>query len=101
MSQPYDVVGYTFQAATFCPRCIVPIVEGSIDYPPVASVSGLSAEGGLGLLAKALHLNRMDESSYDSGDFPKVIFRDQLDDTEMALNTCDVCEVILGTVAGD
>ena len=87
--QPFDVVAYTFHAALVCPGCIVGAVAEGGDHEPLGVPAGLTAEQGLALLAERLGVDRMNESSYDSGDFPKVVFRDQLEDAD--LEGCEVC----------
>ena len=72
--------GYTFQAANYCPDCILSVVAGE----PIENVD---AETGLDILATVRHIDRMDERSYDSGDFPKVIFSTQIEDVEL----CESC----------
>jgi hypothetical protein len=88
--QPFDVVAYTFHAALVCPGCIVgAVAKAEADNPLGVGVpAGLTAEK-LAILAERLGVDRMDESSYDSGDFPKVVFRDQLADAD--LEGCEVC----------
>ncbi len=53
----WDIVGYTFQADNYCPGCIIDQLPTGPGQP-------------------------YDETTFDSGDFPKVIFSSQLEDTE-------------------
>ena len=94
MAQPFDVVGYAFQAALVCPGCIVGAVAEGGDREPLGVPAGLTAEKGLALLAERLGVDRMNESSYDSDEFPKVVFRDHLADAD--LDTCEMCGTVLG-----
>lgn len=90
MSQPFDVVGYTFHAALICPSCIVGAVAdggGRVWGELLGVPAGVTAEEGLAIQAERLGVDRMNESSYDSGDFPKVVFRFSGADLE----GCDVC----------
>jgi len=93
--QPFDIVAYTFHAALVCPRCIVGAVADGGDHEPIGVPPGLTAEQGLALLAERLGVDRMNEATFDSGDFPKVVFRDQIQDAD--LDTCELC----GTVIAD
>jgi hypothetical protein len=94
MAQPFDVVGYAYHAALVCPACIVGLISGGEDTEPMPVPAGLTAEKGLALLAERLGVDRMNESSYDSDDFPKVVFRDQLEDAD--LDSCELCGTVLG-----
>jgi len=73
----WEVVGYTYQAETLCPACTLsalPMGDGET-FDGWYEVDGnMSPEDNLSELAAAFGIDRMDESSYDSGDFPKVIF---------------------------
>lgn len=85
----WDVIGYTFQAETLCSSCVIdalPTCEGEA-FDGWADVTGrMGAEENLNELAAAFGIDRMDEHSFDSGDFPKVIFASQVDG-----DTCDKC----------
>lgn len=86
----FDIAGYTYRAENLCPACTIkalPTGEGEA-FDGWADATGcMTAEENLSELAAAFGIDRMDESSYDSGDFPKVVFSDQLEDDE----TCDRC----------
>ena len=69
-----DIVGYSFQADIYCPTCTVEVMTGE--------ASANDAEKTLDYLADQVSLNRYDEQSFDSWDFPKVIFADQVEDTD-------------------
>lgn len=74
----FDIVGYTFNADEYCPDCIVGAYNGnSNDY---------DSETMLDILAGGKGIDRMDESSFDSGYFPKVIFASQVESAES-----DIC----------
>lgn len=75
------IAGYTYRADTYCPPCVIvqlPTGPGgefdgwalahSADYP------AMDVEQNLDEIAFAFGIDRMDEWSFDSGDFPKVIF---------------------------
>lgn len=81
-----DIVGYTFQADTYCPGCIIdqlPTGHGQL-YDGWALAPGvrMHPEDNLTEIAYAFGIDRDDETTFDSGDFPKVIFSSQLEDTE-------------------
>jgi hypothetical protein len=66
----FDIAGYMFQADIVCPDCVVGAYNGnSNDY---------DAETMLGILAGNLGIERYDESSFDSDEFPKVVFVDNI-----------------------
>ena len=71
----YDIVAYTFNADIYCPNCVVPVLSGM-------DVQVGSIESALDVLASDLGINRNDEFSFDSSEFPKVIFADQLEETD-------------------
>jgi hypothetical protein len=75
VSKSYDVVAYTYRADNFCPDCIVATLGNERD---VALASLLGTEDALTALATLRGIDREDERSFDSGEFPKVVFRDQL-----------------------
>ena len=87
MTKAWDIVGYTFQADTYCPDCIIgalPTGEGQA-YDGWALAPGadpMSTEDNLNEIAAAFQIDRQDERSFDSGDFPKVIFSSQIQDAE-------------------
>jgi len=69
-----DIVGYIYKADLVCPPCILGLVQ-------MSHAEHFDAEQGLDAIARFFGINREDESSFDSGDFPKVIFGDQVHDT--------------------
>lgn len=95
MARPYDIVGYTYRASLYCGTCVVdalPTGEGEkFDGWKVAEGVTISTENNLAEIAEAFGIDRMDESSFDSEDFPKVVFRDSCEDEE----TCEECGAVL------
>jgi hypothetical protein len=93
--RPYDVVGYSFRADTYCPECTV------LEVLKLRGIEGhgLSyyVEEALNLLARFEGIDREDELTFDSGDFPKVIFRDQVEDPCQV--TCARCGILLADVS--
>lgn len=86
----WDIVGYTYQAETLCPGCTIdalPTGEGEAFDGWEDATGRMSAEENLTELALAFGIDRQDESSYDSDDFPKVVFASSVEDEE----TCDRC----------
>ena len=85
------IVGYTFRAETLCPDCTIkalPTGEGqAYDGWALAEGVHMSVEDNLNEIALAFGINRTDEHTFDSDDFPKVVFDVQLLDGE----TCDHC----------
>lgn len=77
-----EVVAYVFRADIFCPACILSQVNSS-------SVVGLleDTEGALDTFAKVRGIDRYDEHTYDSEEFPKVIFSDLVDGSDI----CGAC----------
>lgn len=76
----FDITGYTFQARIVCPVC----VADALNLP-------LVGEEHLTVLAESLGIDRMDENTFDSDDFPKVIFAT---DTWVG-ETCSDCDANL------
>lgn len=58
------IVGYTFDAENLCPRCMLNAWGNVLDR---------TAEDMMNREAAAMGINRADESSFDSGTFPKII----------------------------
>lgn len=79
-----DIVAYTYSAEELCPNCTVTKLGGT---PTDIRVAG-SVEALLDRTATTLGIDREDERSFDSGDFPKVVFADQIDEDH---NRCDSC----------
>src|SRR5574342_1031489 len=93
----YHIAAYAFQAEIDCPDCIAEWAENELrqegytisdidkivyNNPSTVDV-GLFDERSeilLDKLAELWQINLEDEYSYDSGDFPKVAFVDQIED---------------------
>jgi hypothetical protein len=101
-----DIVGYTYQADTYCPPCALAAVMAR--YYPNAPREDSTAPGfdvhrsiagrivGLGVpWADDSRYGRVpDETMYDSDDAPKVIFASQMTDCESTY--CATCETYMG-----
>jgi hypothetical protein len=84
MAHSTDIVGYTHQADNYCPACILTVLVGT------HNVSTTDPEGEFGLTPIAINrgIDRDDEASFDSGGFPKVLFRDRLGDLYERCGRC-------------
>lgn len=72
-----DIVAYTYQAETLCPSCTV----ASYTELPIQMVD-VNVEQYLDDAARLFGIDRMDERSFDSSEFPKVVFASQVDGYE-------------------
>jgi hypothetical protein len=80
-----NIVAYTFQAENVCPACIVEKMIAAGLAAPAAR--DMRVEDVLDQIADANCIDRYDEKSYDSGEFPKVVFSSQVESDER----CDSC----------
>lgn len=80
MTRPDDIVGYIYKAETYCPDDAVRTYLACNPEAPTQGLNGRDAESVLDILCQWANVHRYNESSYDSDNFPKVIFRDQCDD---------------------
>jgi len=95
MSKAWDIAGYNYNGDTYCPDCIIgalPTGDGqafegwaTVAFPMIPMVR-MSTEDNLSEIAYAFGIDRMDERSYDSGDFPKVVFESSVED-----DICTTC----------
>lgn len=71
-----DIVGYTYRAENYTPTALIEllIADGSL----TAEAREIREEDALTALAAQRGIDRMDEWSFDSDDFPKVIFDSQV-----------------------
>lgn len=95
MASVTDIVGYAYQAETLCPACAVMACAEELAPGPVPTAALLDPEAGLDYLAQVAGIeDREDEGTFDSDDFPKVIFRDSARENA---DTCayDGCGVTL------
>jgi hypothetical protein len=95
MGHSTDVVGYTYKADEYCPECIVFQVTRTL--PAVTGPNIAAVERELTALALWRGIDRWAEITFDSGEFPKVIFRDQLNSGEESPEQCGHCGRILGS----
>ena len=75
MTHATDIVAYTYQTETLCPRCIIPALSGQGEsvQPPTRD-----AERWLDMMAREYSIDRQDEANFDSFVFPKVVFASQV-----------------------
>ena len=66
------ITGYTYQAEEFSPEELVEYMIATGDMSPAAR--DLEVENALDQCAEANAIDRYDEVSYDSWEFPKVVF---------------------------
>lgn len=103
-----DIVGYTFAADIFCPRHIIAALPtgdgGAYDGWALAPGVRMTAEDNLSEIAYAFQIDRQDEATFDSDEFPKVIFSDQAitqatedasEDESVTVDRCSVCHEAL------
>lgn len=85
-----DIVGYTFQASEYCPDCIGDVVTAQPAYGGWQLAEGvrLSTEDNLAEIAYAFGIDRMNESTFDSDDFPKVIFASDVESSDRRCESC-------------
>ena len=88
---PTDIVGYTYAADTYCPDCIADA------FRPDDGVERTYAdtEAVLDDAARDRGIDRQDERSYDSDDFPKVIFADGVQEPSDG-DRCGACGEPIG-----
>lgn len=71
--RPDDIIGYAYLAETLCPACTVEAVVRHAGRP----LDVATAEAMLDVLAAREGITRTDEHTFDSDDFPKVIFAEE------------------------
>lgn len=73
-----DIAAYAYKADLYCPECI--IEQGIADGWLSPGARGMYVEDALDQGAEYLQFDRYDEVSFDSSEFPKVEFADELRD---------------------
>lgn len=93
MANSADIVGYMYKADLYCPRCIVGKTQKvwSPNEP-----EPMEAEAILDRLAQYLYIDRNDESSFDSGEFPKVVYGHMISRGQGDDDRCGSCGEVLG-----
>jgi len=83
-----DIVAYAYAADIYCPACTVSeLMARGLAAPAAAD---MDTEDVLDQIAGANAIDRDDERSFDSNEFPKVVFRDQIDSYDDH-NRCGSC----------
>ncbi len=94
--KPFDIAGYSYQADLECPACMATRAKRWLSTGS-EQTDGLDPESLLDLAAARIGLDRMDERTFDSGDFPKVVFvgslepQDYGDGEPPTDETCGIC----------
>ena len=83
MISSYTVVGYVYKADIYCPQHAVERLCKDVGAEPP---TGSTYEEELDVIAENLGIDRYDEHTYDSDNFPKVIFADQAEE-----DACCIC----------
>jgi hypothetical protein len=68
------IVAYTYQAETLCPACTMDALNVPQSLRDEQSHTSI-----VEMLAVAQGIDWQDERSFDSGDFPKVVFADSVE----------------------
>ena len=82
----FDIVAYVYNAEILCRPCMR-YKAAFLNEAIGINSEFVGVEKLLDNWAKAAEINREDESSFDSDEFPKVVFLDQIGESE----TCDNC----------
>lgn len=95
MAHSFDIVAYMYQADLYCAGCITEVLPTGpgekYDGWSLADGVSMSTEADLDEIAAAFGIDRKAEETFDSGEFPKVVFRDQLEGDEY----CGKCQTPL------
>jgi hypothetical protein len=78
------VVGYAFRGELLCPTCLLDALRTGDGEPfdgwALADGVQMTVEDNLSELALSFGVDRYDERTFDSDDFPKVLFSSDADD---------------------
>lgn len=85
-----DIVGYTYQADTYCPTCAVAHLVLDLKAAPAAV--DMDPEDAIRQCVEAAGFDYDDLRTYDSDEFPKPVFSSQIEDEEH----CGGCREPLG-----
>jgi hypothetical protein len=86
MTHATDIVAYTYQAEILCRDDMLDAANAWLTKDGV-KVPYLIVEDALNAWAVSAKVDRDDEHTYDSDEFPKVVFASQVEDDE----TCTHC----------
>lgn len=90
MADRYDIVGYHFRGSDYCREHIMPVVYETYPGWELAEGITMSVEDDLNEIAFANSIDRTNESSFHSDDFPKVILAGDFGDP-----SCSICGLTL------
>lgn len=71
-----DIIGYTYQAEAYTPAGVIEAMIAFGDASPAAR--DMPVEAALDQIAEANAIDRHDEHTFDSDEFPKVIFASEV-----------------------
>ena len=84
----FSVVAYSYRADIYCPTCIIEqMIRDGIAAP---AARDMATEDALWQCSQAMGIDNSDEYSFDSDEFPKVVFADQTED-----DSCGECGEVL------
>lgn len=83
MAKSSDIVGYTFKADTYCPEHIIEAMTSTEDFEGWELAEGIemAVEENLDNMAAHFQIDRQEEWTFDHNEFPKVVYRDQAEDS--------------------
>lgn len=84
--RPWEPAAYDYEDARWCSACVIERLLGRFELRDVSMA--MDDEVCLDRLAVALGLDRYDEPSYDSANFPKAVLADQLAGDSQACCAC-------------
>ena len=85
------IVGYAYMAELWCESCMETLCEGDGEFKPADSETMLDE------IASILGVDRQDEYTFDSDDFPKIVTLGHLDfHSNEDLDVCGECGEGLG-----
>ncbi len=81
----WDIIAYSYKADIFCPECTLNTVSEDFGVGgKYGSYGAIEAE--LDELAEIANIDRYNEYSFDSDNFPKIIFADSIEEDEFCSN---------------
>jgi hypothetical protein len=84
-----ELAAYLYRADLYCPACVIEAMIATRDASPAAR--DMPTEAVFDQCAEAMVVNRGDETSYGSDEFPKAVFLDALDNDDR----CAACQDLL------
>lgn len=82
----HEIVAYTYKGETYSPDAILPALNQPIDGWTMLHPTRSDVEILLSRLATSRGINRAVEETFDSEDFPKVVFGSMIPSLEMPMN---------------